>query len=377
MINRFSFSNIETVKFGIGFKVSDFIHLVCRGIACIIFALVQAWMFSIVFIALIPFMILSTAFMVLVTRKYTIEEFKAYGKAGSIAQEALSSIRTLLSLGLQKKTVQNYEKNLDKANKMAQKKGLFSGFFLGLTDFLIDFFFGIGVFYGVYLARYQCDKFLPGNILQSFFCIFIATFSVGQALPYVKELAEARGAAKKIFDIIETKSAIDVFEQKDGLQLNDLKGDIEFDNVVFSYPQRKDVNVLKGLSFKIPAGKTVALVGSSGGGKSTVVSLLQRFYLPASGSIKIDGYSIDSLDLNWLRSQTALVSQEPILFTNTIRENIRLGRLDATDEEIEQTAKMANAHDFILTTTNKYETQVGERGAQLSGGQKQRIAIGN
>nr|QNH67870.1 ATP-binding cassette transporter subfamily B member 1-like protein X3 [Brachionus rotundiformis] len=368
-------SNIDTVKFGIGFKVSDFIHLVCRGIACLIFALVQAWMFSIVFIALIPFMILSTALMVLVTRKYTIEEFKAYGRAGSIAQEALSSIRTLLSLGLQKQNVVDYEKNLDNANKMAQKKGLFSGFFLGLTDFLIDIFFGIGVFYGVYLARYQCDKFLPGNILQSFFCIFIATFSVGQALPYVKELAEARGAAKKIFDIIDTKSAIDVFEQKDGLQLNSLKGDIEFDNVSFSYPQRKEVKVLKGLSFKIPAGKTVALVGSSGGGKSTVVSLLQRFYLPESGLIKIDGYPVDTLDLNWLRSQSALVSQEPILFTNTIKENIRLGCLDATDEEIEQAAKKANAHDFILTTTNKYETQVGERGAQLSGGQKQRIAI--
>ncbi|RMZ93879.1 multidrug resistance 1, partial [Brachionus plicatilis] len=367
--------NIETVKFGIGFKVSDFIHLVCRGIACIIFALVQAWMFSIVFIALIPFMILSTALMVLFTRKYTIEEFKAYGKAGNIAQEALSSIRTLLSLGLQQKTVQNYEKNLNNAHKMAQKKGLFSGFFLGLSDFLIDVFFGIGVYYGVYLSRYQCDKFLPGNILQSFFCIFIATFSVGQALPYIKELAEARGAAKKIFDIIDTKSTIDVFEQKDGLQLSNLKGEIEFDNVVFSYPQRKEANVLKGLSFKIPAGKTVALVGSSGGGKSTVVSLLQRFYLPQSGSIKIDGYTIDTLDLNWLRSQTALVSQEPILFTNTIRENIRLGRLDATDEEIEQAAKNANAHDFILTTTNKYDTQVGERGAQLSGGQKQRIAI--
>ena len=322
-------------------------------------------------------MILSTTFMVLVTWKYTVEEFKAYGAAGSIAQEALSSIRTLLSLGLQKKAVQNYEKNLDKANKMAQKKGLFSGFFLGLTDFLIDIFFGIGVFYGVYLSRYHCDKFLPGNILQSFFCIFISTFSIGQALPYVKELAEARGAAKKIFDIIETKSSIDAFEQKNNLELNDLKGEIEFENVIFSYPQRKDVNVLKGLSFKIPAGKTVALVGASGGGKSTVVSLLQRFYLPKLGAIKIDGYPIDTLNLNWLRSQTALVSQEPILFTNTIKENIRLGRLDATDEEIEQAAKKANAHEFILATTNKYETQVGERGAQLSGGQKQRIAIGN
>ncbi|CAF1063871.1 unnamed protein product, partial [Brachionus calyciflorus] len=288
-LNSILTNNIETVKFGIGFKFSDCIHLISRGAACIIFALVQAWKFSIVFIAIIPFMILSTTLMVLFTRKYTIEEFKAYGKAGSIAQEALSSIRTVLSLGLQKKLAKKYDSNLGKAEGMAQKKGLISGLFLGLSDFLIDILFGVGVYWGVYLARYECDKFLPGNILQSFFCIFIATFSIGQALPFFKDLAEARGAAKKIMDIIDTKSAIDVFDQTKGIKLNDLKGEIEFDNVVFSYPQRKEFTILKGLSFRIPAGKTVALVGSSGGGKSTVVSLLQRFYLPSSGQIKIDG----------------------------------------------------------------------------------------
>nr|UOU03323.1 ATP-binding cassette subfamily B1-like 3-2 [Brachionus rubens] len=373
-LNSILNSNIETVKFGIGFKFSDFISLICRGIACTTFALIQAWKFSIVFIAIIPLMILSTTMMVLMIRKFTIEELKSYGKAGSIAQEALSSIRTVISLGLQKKVVENYNKNLGLAEKMAQKKGFFSGFFNGLTSFLSSVLFGIGVYYAVYLTRYECDKFLPGNIIQSFFCLFVTTFSVGQALPFFKELAEARGAAKKILDIIETKSSIDVFDQK-GVKPETLKGEIEFDNVVFSYPQRKETTILNGLSFKIPAGKTVALVGSSGGGKSTVVSLLQRFYLPTSGLIKIDGQKIEDLDLVWLRSQTALVSQEPILFTHSIKENIRLGRLDASDEEIEKAAKSANAHDFIMATTNKYDTQVGERGTQLSGGQKQRIAI--
>nr|UOU03322.1 ATP-binding cassette subfamily B1-like 3-1 [Brachionus rubens] len=373
-LNSILTSNIETVKFGIGFKVSDCINLICRGLACIIFAFIQAWKFSIVFIAVIPFMMLSTTLMVLVIRKYTIEEFKAYGKAGSIAQEALSSIRTVISLGLQRKIVKDYDKNMDTAEGMAQKKGLLSGLFLGITELLINFLFGIGVYYGVYLSRYECDKFLPGNILQAFFTIFIATFSIGQALPFFKELAEARGAAKKILDIIETKSSIDVFDQT-GVKPETLKGEIEFDNVFFSYPQRTDATILNGLSFKIQAGKTVALVGSSGGGKSTVVSLLQRFYLPTSGSIKIDGQRIEDLDLVWLRSQTALVSQEPILFTHSIKENIRLGRLDASDEEIEKAARSANAHDFIMSTSNKYETQVGERGTQLSGGQKQRIAI--
>ena len=113
----------------------------------------------------------------------------------------------------------------------------------------------------------------------------------------------------------------------------------------------------------------------SGCGKSTIFSLLQRFYLPSCGKIKIDDVIIEDLDLEWLRNQMALVSQEPILFQTTIRENIRLGRLDATDDEIKDAARQANAHDFIMETADKYETLVGERGTQLSGGQKQRIAI--
>ncbi len=130
---------------------------------------------------------------------------------------------------------------------------------------------------------------------------------------------------------------------------------------------------MNGFSLTIKAGQTVAFCGSSGCGKSTVFSLLQRFYLPNSGEIKLDNENIDSLDLKWLRNQMALVSQEPILFTATIKENIRIGRLDATDEEILEAAKIANAHEFIMLTSNKYETLVGEN--SLSGGQKQRIAI--
>jgi ATP-binding cassette subfamily B (MDR/TAP) protein 1 len=137
-------------------------------------------------------------------------------------------------------------------------------------------------------------------------------------LPFLKELAEVRGAAKKVYSIINTNSAIDVYKES-GKKLDNMKGSIRFDNVFFNYPQRPDAKILKGLSLSIPAGRTVALVGSSGGGKSTVVSLLQRFYLPNSGKIYIDDSDIAELDLNWLRSQTSLVSQEPALFSSTIR----------------------------------------------------------
>ena len=152
-------------------------------------------------------------------------------------------------------------------------------------------------------------------------------------------------------------------------------GEIKLENVFFNYPQRPDAKILTGLSLNIPSGKTIALCGSSGCGKSTVIQLLQRFYEPLSGSIEYDGVNIKDLDLEWLRSNISLVSQEPILFSTSIRENIRLGRLDATDAEIEEAARAANAHDFIQQCPDKYSTQVGERGSQLSGGQKQRIAI--
>lgn len=234
--------------------------------------------------------------------------------------------------------------------------------------------FGVGIVYATYLARSDPDNYNSGNLLSAFFSLVTTTFALGQALPFLKDLAEAKGVASKIFEIIETKSTIDIYKTSDK-KIDNLKGDIEFDDIHFSYPQRKDVRILKGINLKIPAGKTVAFCGSSGCGKSTLFGLLQRFYLPDKGNIKIDNQNIDELNLIWLRSQMALVSQEPILFTASIYENIKLGRLDATDEEVKQAAKMANAHDFIMNLSKQYETQVGERGTQLSGGQKQRIAI--
>jgi ATP-binding cassette subfamily B (MDR/TAP) protein 1 len=174
-----------------------------------------------------------------------------------------------------------------------------------------------------------------------------------------------------IFEILDRKSE----KITTGKKLDKVDGSIEFKDVVFSYPQRPDFKIFDCLSFKIAAGKTVAFVGSSGHGKSTVIQLLQRFYDPNSGCVELDGHNIQNLDLKWFREQMALVSQEPILFTMSIKENIMLGRLNATDEEIVEATKQANAHGFIMKLKDKYETLVGERGLNLSGGQKQRIAM--
>ncbi|NXM37992.1 MDR1 protein, partial [Gymnorhina tibicen] len=154
-----------------------------------------------------------------------------------------------------------------------------------------------------------------------------------------------------------------------------IKGNLEFKNVYFNYPSRPDVEILKGLNLKINSGQTVALVGGSGCGKSTTVQLIQRFYDPKEGMVTIDGQDIRTLNVRYLREVIGVVNQEPVLFATTIAENIRYGREDVTMEEIEKATKEANAYDFIMKLPNKFETVVGERGAQLSGGQKQRIAI--
>jgi ABC-type multidrug transport system fused ATPase/permease subunit len=154
-----------------------------------------------------------------------------------------------------------------------------------------------------------------------------------------------------------------------------VRGEIEFKDVRFAYPTRPELNVVKDLSFKINAGEVVALVGTSGGGKSTIASLIPRFYDPSSGVVTVDGRPIKTLRPSWLREQIGIVSQEPVLISSTIEENIRYGKLDATDAEVREAARSANALDFINGFPDGFKTRVGERGVQLSGGQKQRVAI--
>jgi ATP-binding cassette subfamily B (MDR/TAP) protein 1 len=160
-----------------------------------------------------------------------------------------------------------------------------------------------------------------------------------------------------------------------GKKLGEVRGEIEFRNVCFHYPTRQEIEVFRDFSLRIEAGKTVALVGASGGGKSTVVSLLERFYDPTAGSILLDGVDLRELNVKWLRQQIGLVSQEPKLFEMSIRDNIGAGNLNATDKEIEAAARMANAHDFVVSLPKGYDTDAGALGSQLSGGQKQRICI--
>lgn len=181
--------------------------------------------------------------------------------------------------------------------------------------------------------------------------------SLGQAAPNISTFLRARTAAYSIFEMIE-RNTVSRTSAKTGRKLAGVDGHIKFVNIHFSYPSRPDVLIFNGLNLDIPSGKIVALVGGSGSGKSTVISLIERFYEPQRGHILLDGHDIKDLDLKWLRQQIGLVNQEPALFATSIRENILYGKDDATIDEIAQSAKLSEAINFIKHLPDRYETQV-------------------
>ncbi len=191
------------MQLGFGSKFTDTITMIGRGFGCLILAMVSAWKFSIVFLGAMPIISACMALLVVMVKKYTVKEFESYGSAGKVAQEVLSSIRTVYAFGLQKKKVQLYDENLKIAEAMSIKKGNVFGFFGGLAGFLFNAIFGIGIYYAIYLIRTDCETYQPGSIMQSFFSMITASFALGQALPFLKDLTEG-----KIHNLFELKSII-------------------------------------------------------------------------------------------------------------------------------------------------------------------------
>ncbi|PIO63818.1 ABC transporter, ATP-binding protein [Teladorsagia circumcincta] len=198
--------------------------------------------------------------------------------------------------------------------------------------------------------------------------------ALGTCLPYLNTISIAQGAVRSVLKVINSRPKIDPYSL-DGIVLNNMRGSIRLKNVHFSYPSRRTLPILKGVSLQVAAGQKIALVGSSGCGKSTIVNLLLRFYDPTRGKVTIDDIDVCDLNVHKLREQIGVVSQEPVLFDGTLFENIRMGYEHATMEEVQEACRIANASDFIKRLPDGYGTRVGERGVQLSGGQKQRIAI--
>lgn len=289
--------------------------------------------------------------------------------ASSTAEEAIANIRTVRSFSQERKSKNSYGTDIDKSYKSGAKLALASGFFNGVIGIIGQGAVVLVLWYGGSLVnKHELDV----GILTAF---MLYTLNVAMAFAFLSSLygdfMQAVGASVRMFELMDRIPSIDL---EGGKKLSTVNQVIQFQDVYFAYPSRPDNDVLKGMSFELKPGETVALVGPSGGGKSTVISLLERFYDPKSGVISIGTTNLAELDLFWLRRKIALVSQEPVLFATTIAANIAYG-CEATQEEIEKAAEQANAHNFIASFEEGYQTQVGERGVKLSGGQKQRVAI--
>ncbi|KAI3737379.1 hypothetical protein L2E82_27379 [Cichorium intybus] len=355
----------------VGEKIPNFITNIWMFIAAEITGMYLCWRLAVVavptmFLLIIPGAIYGKQ---LASNEEKLQE--AYAVAGGVAEQALSSIKTVHSYVGEDKMVNRFSTALRPTLSLGIEQGLLKGIVFGSVGIIYAIWALLSWYGGILVI----DKGIKGgDILSAGICVIYGGFGLGSSFMNIKYFAEASISAAVISDMIERIPTIDSQDQQ-GTTIDSVKGELEFKDVSFAYPSRPESLVLKKFNLKVKACQTVGLVGSSGSGKSTVINLLERFYDPIEGEILLDGINIKSLKLNWLRRQMGLVSQEPVLFGTSIKENILFGKDDATSEEIVEAAKRANVHEFITQLPKGYDTQVGELGTQMSGGQKQRISI--
>ncbi|CAH0474092.1 unnamed protein product [Peronospora belbahrii] len=372
-----------TIQEGMGRKVGDGLNFFSMAVSGIVIGLVKGWELALILLAFTPFIAFTAFLSMKVLSTATQAGLESYGKAGAVAQEALSNVRTVHMFNSINHFIAKYEDALGLSTKAGIKKGFAVGWGTGLMFGTVFCTYAGGMYFGALMVANdnldgnKCTGngcYDGGRVLTVFFAVIMGAMALGQAAPSAEAITSARAAALPVFQTINRPSRINPISDE-GKKLDKVMGRIEIEKVSFAYPSRPEVQVCSNYCLTIEPGETVALVGPSGSGKSTIVSLLERFYDPLSGTVKIDGVDVRTLNTRWLRSQVGLVGQEPSLFATSIMENIRYGCPSATDEQVIEAAKMANAYDFIKEFPQGFQTEVGERGAQLSGGQKQRIAI--
>ncbi|XP_010234205.1 ABC transporter B family member 1 [Brachypodium distachyon] len=360
------------VQDAISEKLGSLIHYMATFVSGFVVGFTAAWQLALVTLAVVPLIAVIGGLTAATMGKLSSRAQDALSEASNIAEQALAQVRAVQSFVGEERVARAYSAALAVAQRIGYKNGFAKGLGLGGTYFTVFCCYALLLWYGGRLVRGGHTN--GGLAIATMFSVMIGGLALGQSAPSMAAFAKARVAAAKLYRIIDHKPATATSEG--GVELEAVTGRLELEKVEFAYPSRPEVAVLRGLSLTVPAGKTVALVGSSGSGKSTVVSLIERFYEPSAGRVTLDGVELKELNLRWLRAQIGLVSQEPALFATTIRENLLLGREgEASQVEMEEAARVANAHSFIIKLPDGYDTQVGERGLQLSGGQKQRIAI--
>ena len=340
---------------------------------------IRGWFFTICIIALTPLMLFGMFLFFSYEMKGVKIKDGAYSQAGAITDQAFVFIKNVKSLNGEEHEISKFDKACKIAEKGSISFGWKSSFFYGVFFFCILVMYSLSFLIGSRLIAndwYNHNvgrNYNVGDILAIFFGVITGIFAFAQIGPIAKSIQAGRNAISMIFKI----TSENMIETSGNLK-SDFKGEIQFKNVSFAYPSKPDIMVLKNLNLNIKTGQKVALVGPSGCGKSTVIQLLQRYYDPVEGEILLDGINLKEYDLKFLRSKVGLVAQQPILFADTIKNNIIMGVeniKNITDNDIDESLKKANAFNFVQKFDKKKDEYVGSLGGQLSGGQKQRIAI--
>ncbi|OJJ17940.1 multidrug ABC transporter ATP-binding protein [marine bacterium AO1-C] len=364
-------SDVTQLQEVMSFTIAEFLRQIGTLIVGVGFLFYSSTQLALLMILTFPILVFAAIFFGRFIRKLSKKAQDELATANTVVEETFQSIRAVKAFTNELFEVKRYNQALDNVVKNALKAGTYRAAF---NAFVILALFGgiiLVVWYGAHLVKQ--DIMTAGELTSfSIYTVFIGSALGGLSNLY-GQIQKAVGSSERILEILAEDTEIDL-EQTNTKDIQ-IKGDVEYSNVNFSYPTREDVQVLNDINFKVKAGQKVALVGYSGGGKSTIVQLLFRYYDVNQGSVAIDGKKIESYNISALRNHIGIVPQEVILFGGTIKENILYGRPNATDEEVRKAAEQANAWSFIEGFPDKLDTIVGERGVKLSGGQRQRIAI--
>jgi len=328
-----------------------------------------SWELTLLMLLVVPMVAGGAGFYGRMLRNVSRRVQDALARASGVAEEALSGVRTVRAFAREAQEVARYGSAVDESFAVARERARLAAVFTGLVTFLGYGALVLVLWWG---GRMLTSGEISSGDLLAFLMLTMSTaFAIGALAGLWQDFAKAMGASERVFELMDRAPAM-----TDGArQLAQVTGEVTLEGLHFAYPTRPDAAVLQAVELRLEPGEVVALVGPSGSGKSTIAALISRFYDPQQGQLRLDGVAYSELDVNWLRGQVGVVSQEPVLFATSIAENIRYGRPEASSEEVEQAARAANAWEFISDFPEGFETPVGERGVRLSGGQKQRVAI--
>ncbi|XP_057484704.1 ABC transporter B family member 20-like isoform X2 [Actinidia eriantha] len=353
-------------------RLSIFIQDSAAVVVAVLIGMFLHWRLALVALATLPILTVSAVAQKLWLAGFSKGIQEMHRKASLVLEDAVRNIYTVVAFCADNKVMELYRLQLEKIFKRSFLHGMAMGFGFGFSQFLLFACNALLLWYTTYAVKnYYMD--LP-TALKEYMVFSFATFALVEPFGLAPYILKRRKSLISIFEIIDRVPKIDPDDHL-ALKPPNVYGSIELKNVDFSYPTRPEMLIFRNFSLKVNGGQTVAVVGVSGSGKSTIISLIERFYDPVAGQVLLDGRDLKLFNLRWLRSHMGLVQQEPIIFPTTIRENIIYAMHNASEVEMKEAARIANAHHFISSLPHGYDTHVGMRGVDLTPGQKQRIAI--